>query len=41
LVSVGIECTGSYGAAVTGVVREAGIEVFVSLKTKGPVALLG
>ena len=28
LVSVGIECTGSYGAAVTRVVREAGIEVF-------------
>ncbi|TGD36100.1 IS110 family transposase, partial [Brevibacterium aurantiacum] len=28
LVSVGIECTGSYGAAVTRVVREAGITVF-------------
>jgi transposase len=28
LVSVGIECTGSYGASVTRVVREAGIEVF-------------
>ncbi|MFF1880605.1 transposase [Pseudarthrobacter sp. NPDC058196] len=27
-VSVGIECTGSYGAAVTRVVREAGIEVY-------------
>ena len=28
LVSVGIECTGSYGAAVTRAVREAGITVF-------------
>jgi len=28
LVSVGIECTGSYGAAVTRAVREAGIGVF-------------
>ena len=28
LISVGIECTGSFGAAVTRVIREAGIEVF-------------
>ncbi len=38
LVSVGIECTGSYGASVTRVVREAGIEGSKSTGPTGSIA---